>query len=135
MNSIHVTVAGLHMLIGTTVISRFLMNTPGSEFGPSFLLLRHSGVVNTHCAGGIRVSEWVAPFVFSTKWNQLRRSTKSKAGERGSNERTTEEEETAAAMNELLFGIGGGGSDKSKVSRWASEPESRLLRGFGFLNI
>ena len=47
MNIFHVTVAGLHMLIGTTVISRFLMNTPGSEFGPSFLLLRHSGVVNT----------------------------------------------------------------------------------------
>ena len=88
------------------------------------------------------MSEWVAPFVFSTKWNQLRRSTKSrksKAGEgereRGSNERTTEEEETAAAMNELLFGIGGGGSVKSKVSRWASELESRLLRGFGSLII
>ena len=78
--------------------------------------------------GGIRVSEWVAPFVFSTKWNQLRRSTKSKAGERGSNERTTEEEETAAAMNELLFGIGGG-SDKSKVSRWASGLESRIPAG------
>ena len=123
MNTIHVMVAGLHMLIGTRVISRFLMNTPGSEFGPSFLLLRHSGVVNTvQLGGGIRVSEWVAPFVFSTKWNQLRRSTKSKAGEgereRGSNERTTRtEEETAAAMNELLFGIGGGGNDISKVSR------------------
>ena len=78
------------------------------------------------------MSEWVAPFVFSTKWNQLRRSTKSKAGEggeRGSNERTTEEEETAATMNELLFGIGGGGSVKSKVSRWASEPESRIPAG------
>ena len=36
---------------------------------------------SSEVAGGIRVSEWVAPFVFSTKWNQLRRSTKSKAGE------------------------------------------------------
>ena len=84
------------------------------------------------------MSEWVAPFVFSTKWNQLRRSTKSKAGE-GEREAqmngpTGEEEETAAAMNELLFGIGGGGSVKSKVSRWASELESRLLRGFGSLS-
>ena len=120
MNTIHVTVVGLQTLIGTKAISRFLMNTPGSEFGPSFLLLRHLGVVGTvQLGGGIRVSEWVAPFVFSTKWNQLRRSTKSKAGEgereRGSNERTTEEE-TAAAMNELLFGIGGS-NDISKVSR------------------
>ena len=121
MNTIHVMVAGLHMLIGTTVISRFLMNTPGSEFGPSFLLLRHSGVVNTvQLGGGIRVSEWVAPFVFSTKWNQLRRSTKSKAGE-GEREAQMNGDadggRNGAGMNELLFGIGGGGNDISKVSR------------------
>ena len=55
-----------------------------SEFGSSFHLLRTPtpsfGCRECRATGGIPSgSEWVAPFVFSTKWNQLRRSTKSKA--------------------------------------------------------